>query len=169
MEELIYQGRVRKMGDECDTGQILPGRYVPLTDPAELATHLFEDVAPDLRGRISPGDILVGGRNFGCGSSREHAPKAIKFSGLGAVVADSFARIFFRNALNLGLPAVAVPGICAAVREGERLRIDIAKGELRNLDSGAVFAFPRYEDFIVDMLRQGGIIPYTVSQLTNER
>lgn len=158
----IVQGKVWKLGDRCDTGQIIPGKYVVLTDPVELAKHVFEEIRPDLRSKIAAGDVIVGGRNFGCGSSREHAPKSIKYSGISAVVADSFARIFFRNALNIGLLAVPIPGISKETEEGQVLKVDVLKGLVRNESTGKEYAFEPYDDFIMDMLEAGGILPYTL-------
>lgn len=157
----VFCGTVWKFGAECDTGQIIPGKYVPLTDPVELASHVFEGIRPDFRSQISPGDIIVAERNFGCGSSREHAPKAIRYAGISAVVADSFARIFFRNALNLGLLPIAIPGISAHVAEGDKLEIRPSEGLVRNLTTEKDFHFEPYEPFIVEMLQRGGIIAHT--------
>ena len=163
------RGKVWKFGEEIDTGQIMPGRYVPLTDPQELAGHVFEDVAPEFAKGVRQGDIIVAGRNFGCGSSREHAPKGIRGVGVAAVVADSFARIFFRNALNLGLPAIPIPGISKAVNAGDTLEIDLVRGVVKNIVSGEPFSFPPYDAFIMDMIREGGIINYTFKKLLDRR
>jgi 3-isopropylmalate/(R)-2-methylmalate dehydratase small subunit len=165
----IICGRVWKLGDDCDTGQIIPGRYVPLTDPQELAIHLFEDVAPDFRKKISPGDIIVAGRSFGTGSSREHAPKAVKFSGIAAVVADSFARIFYRNALNIGLLAIPIPGISQKTENGNMLEIDVYQGRVTNRTKKSVHEFVPYDPFIIDMLEAGGIVQQTINWLKNKR
>ncbi len=164
----IITGKVWKFGDNCDTGQIIPGRYVPLSDPYELATHLFEDVAPDFRAQITPGDIIVAGKNFGAGSSREHAPKSIKFSGIAAVVADSFARIFYRNALNIGLPVIPIPGINQDTDIGDVLEIDVYKGRIRNVTSGLGYEFVPYDPFIIEMLEAGGIVQQTINLLESE-
>ncbi len=164
----IITGKVWKFGDNCDTGQIIPGRYVPLSDPYELATHLFEDVAPDFRAQITPGDIIVAGKNFGAGSSREHAPKSIKFSGIAAVVADSFARIFYRNALNIGLPAIPLPGIRQETDTGDILEIDVYKGSLMNTTRNLEYKFVPYDPFIIEMLEAGGIVQQTINWLKNK-
>jgi 3-isopropylmalate/(R)-2-methylmalate dehydratase small subunit len=166
--EKPFVGNAWLFGDEIDTGQIVPGQYVPLSDPVEIAEHLFEDVRPGFRKELATGDIVVAGRNFGCGSSREHAPKALRGSGVGAVLADSFARIFYRNALNLGLAVIPIPGIRAATREGDRLEIDMRAGSVRNLTQGTDFSFVPYEDFVVEMINAGGVIPYTKMKLAQE-
>jgi len=163
------RGKVWKFGEEIDTGQIMPGRYVLLTEPQELAEHVFEDVAPEFAKNVQHGDIIVAGRNFGCGSSREHAPKGIRGVGVAAVVADSFARIFFRNALNLGLLAIPIPGIGKAVNEGDTLEIDLERGIVKNIASGEPFSFTPYDAFIMDMIREGGIINYTCKKHLDER
>lgn len=161
----IFSGKVWKFGDDCDTGQIVPGRYVPLTDPGELAGHLFEDVAPDFRARVSRGDIIVAGKNFGSGSSREHAPKAIKHAGIQAVVADSFARIFYRNALNIGLLAIPAPGVGGGTDTGDTLEVDVYEGRITNLDRKKSFRFVPYDADILEMLESGGIVRQTINMI----
>lgn len=168
MVSLKLHGKVWKFGEEIDTGQIIPGRYVPLTDPEELAKHVFEDVAPEFATKIQQGDIIVAGRNFGCGSSREHAPKGLLGVGISAVVADSFARIFYRNSLNLGLFVIEIPGISAATEEGDIFDIDMQRGTLRNLSQALEYSFPLYDDFIMDIIKEGGIIQFTLKKLLEE-
>ena len=158
MIQTVLRGSTWKFGAECDTGQIIPGKYIPLTDPVELASHVFEGIRPEFRQQVKPGDIIVAERNFGCGSSREHAPKAIRFAGISAVVADSFARIFYRNALNLGLLPIAIPGISAQVSEGDELEIRPLDGLVRNISTGKEYSFSPYEPFIMEMISHGGII-----------
>lgn len=165
MIQSIICGSAWKFGAECDTGQIIPGKYIPLTDPVELASHVFEGIRPEFRKQIKQGDIIVAERNFGCGSSREHAPKAIRYAGISAVVADSFARIFYRNALNLGLLPIAIPGISAQVTEGDQLEIKPLEGTVRNVTTKREFHFTPYEPFIMEMIKHGGIIEYTKFQL----
>ncbi len=161
----VVEGRCWTFGVEIDTGQIVPGSYVPLSDPAEIAPHMFEDVRPGLVDQVEVGDIIVAGRNFGCGSSREHAPKAIRGNGIAAVVADSFARIFYRNALNLGLLAIPVPGIRDQTDEGDIIRVDVRGGKVMNVTKGLEFEFTPYDDFVMEMIEAGGIIPYTKMKL----
>ena len=165
MMQSVLRGSVWKFGAECDTGQIIPGQYIPLVDPAELAAHVFEGIRPGFRQQVKPGDIIVAERNFGCGSSREHAPKALRFAGISAVVADSFARIFYRNALNLGLLPIAIPGVSAQISEGDKLEIRPLEGVVCDLSTGREFHFTPYDPFIMDMINQGGIISYTKAQL----
>jgi 3-isopropylmalate/(R)-2-methylmalate dehydratase small subunit len=126
-------------------------------------------VAPDFRKQIAPGDVVVAGRNFGCGSSREHAPKALKFAGVSAVVADAFARIFFRNALNIGLLAIPVPGISGETATGDVLEIDVYQGQIVNLTRGRRHAFVPYDDFILEMIEAGGIVQQTIQMLKEGR
>jgi 3-isopropylmalate/(R)-2-methylmalate dehydratase small subunit len=161
MIETIVSNRIWKFGDECDTGQIMPGKYVPLTDPQELASHAFEAVRPEFAREVKKGDVIVAGRNFGCGSSREHAPKAIRHSGVTAVLADSFARIFYRNSLNLGLLVIQVPGISDGFSEEDTAEIDMQKGIVRNPETRIEYAFQPYDGFIVEMINSGGIVEYS--------
>ena len=154
-------GTAWKFGAEIDTGQIIPGKYIPLTDPMELASHVFEGIRPDFRSCIHHGDIIVAERNFGCGSSREHAPKAIRFAGISAVIADSFARIFYRNSLNLGLLSIAIPGISKKIAEGDQVEILPLEGVVKNLTTQEKFTFEPYEPFILEMIEHGGIIEHT--------
>ncbi|MBO8129781.1 MAG: 3-isopropylmalate dehydratase small subunit [Peptococcaceae bacterium] len=161
----MVSGKVWTFGDNCDTGQIVPGRYIPVTDSHELAKHAFEDVAPNFVKEVQKGDIVVAGTNFGCGSSREHAPKALKFAGVSAVVAESFARIFYRNALNIGLLAIPVFGIRKETKQGDLLEIDVTRGIVKNCTRNKTFKFVPYDQFIIDMLAEGGITKYTLKML----
>ncbi|MGI6284379.1 3-isopropylmalate dehydratase small subunit [Neomoorella humiferrea] len=163
---LIFRGRAWKFGDDVDTGQIIPGQYLTLTDPAELARHAMEAIRPGFAGQIQPGDLIVAGKNFGTGSSREHAARALKFAGIAGVIADSLARIFFRNAFNIGLAAVPVKGISAMVVEGDLLEVDLEQGTVLNLNSGARLDFKPLPPIMLAILAEGGIIPYTARVLT---
>ncbi|NOZ94341.1 MAG: 3-isopropylmalate dehydratase small subunit [Acidobacteria bacterium] len=148
-------GRVLRMGDHVDTDVIIPGRYLRTADPASLATHVFEPLGldpADLAGRI-----IVAGRNFGCGSSREQAPLALKSAGVGCIVAESFARIFFRNAINVGLPAVECVRAGSA-DDGDELLVDLRAGRIENRTRGWVSAFEPYPDFVMEILEAGGLI-----------
>ncbi|MDR1534220.1 MAG: 3-isopropylmalate dehydratase small subunit [Planctomycetota bacterium] len=151
-------GTVFKYGDSVDTDVILPARYLALYEPADLAAHCLEDLDADFSRRVRPGDILVAGENFGCGSSREHAPIAIKASGIACVVAASFARIFYRNAINIGLPILESPEAAEAVKSGDRLEVEVAKGEIRNLTDGAVYHTGGFPDFIGGIMAAGGLL-----------
>jgi 3-isopropylmalate/(R)-2-methylmalate dehydratase small subunit len=142
---------------------------VPLTDTAELASHVFEVVRPALVKEVQNGDIIVAGRNFGCGSSREHAPKAIRHSGVAAVLADCFARIFYRKAINVGLLVVQIPGISKDFTEQDRAEIDMKKGIVRNAATQAEYTFQPYDDFIVEMIDSGCIIDCAKKLLSGQR
>ena len=159
------KGRVWKFGDDIDTDIIIPGRYLVLTDEKELAACAMEGCDPEFAKKVKPGDIMVGGRNFGCGSSREHAPIAIKGAGISAVVAESFARIFYRNAINIGLPLIEVKGISKHVSEGDELEINMEKGILKNLTTGEDFHIEGLPPFMVEILGKGGLIPYLKEKL----
>jgi len=162
----ILSGKVFKFGDDVDTGQIIPGKYVVLTDPNELASHVFEDVAPEFRADVKIGDIIVAGKNFGTGSSREHAPKAIKFSGVSAVIAKSFARIFYRNAINIGLFALTLPQV-EEFNERDQLSIKLEEGKVINHTQGKEYKFELPHQVMLDIFAEGGIIPFTKKELNN--
>ena len=130
---MILKGKSWKFGSNVDTDAIIPARYLNTSDPAELARHVMEDADPSFPGKVSRGDIIVAGRNFGCGSSREHAPLAIKAAGVQAVIAPSFARIFYRNSFNIGLPIFESAEASESVREGDEVEIDADRGIIRNL------------------------------------
>lgn len=151
------QGRAWLFGDDIDTDVILPGKYLVLTDPKELAKHALEGLVRDFSAKISKGDIIVAGKNFGCGSSREHAPLALKYAGVGAVVARSFSRIFFRNAINIGLPVVISKDARDLIKEGERLRIDLEGGRIWRED-GSILVVDRYPAFLLEILKDGGLL-----------
>jgi 3-isopropylmalate/(R)-2-methylmalate dehydratase small subunit len=158
---LVLRGRVAaRLGDNVDTDVIYPGRYLNITDREKTAEHLFELAYPEIRGKLRPGDFLLAGKNFGCGSSREQATAAVKFAGAGAVIAVSFARIFFRNSINLGLPAVVSPGAPAAIGEGDELEIDLAAGSITNLTRGTTIPAAPLDPRAVELLQAGGLVPY---------
>ena len=158
MTKLLLKGRVAAvLPENTDTDVIYPGRYLSITDRDQTAEHLFELAYPDVRAHIQPGDFLVAGRNFGCGSSREQAAAAVKYAGVGAVIAVSFARIFYRNAINLGLPAI-VAEVEAA--EGDELAIDLEAGRIENLTQGREFKAAALDPRAVELLDAGGLIPY---------
>ena len=158
---LKLRGSVRAvLGDHVDTDVIYPGRYLNITDREKTAEHLFELSYPEIRGALGMGDFIVAGKNFGCGSSREQAAAALKFAGVGAVIAGSFARIFFRNAINLGLPVVISPEAHNACIVGDVLTIDLAAGEIRNLTQNRVICAAVLDKRCVELLAAGGLIPY---------
>jgi 3-isopropylmalate/(R)-2-methylmalate dehydratase small subunit len=152
-------------GDHVDTDAIIPARYLMTSEPAELAAHCMEDIDERFAGAVAPGDVLVAGENFGCGSSREHAPIAIQASGVGCVIAKSFARIFFRNALNIGLPVLICPSAAAAAEPGQRIEVDLARGTIVNRTLGASYDAEPYPAFMLELIRAGGLVPYTRERL----
>jgi len=153
-------GRAWKFGDDIDTDAIIPGRYLVINDPRELAQHLFEGVRPAMAVQVREGDIVVGGNNFGCGSSREHAPLALKGAGISAVVAKSFARIFFRNAINIGLPLFICPDV-DRIKDGDPIEIDMAAGVIHNLGSGESYKTTPLPLFLREIVEAGGLVEYT--------
>lgn len=154
------KGKAWKFGDDIDTDLIVPGRYLVLRDEKDLAACAMEGCDPEFAKNVKPGDIMVGGRNFGCGSSREHAPIAIKGAGISAVVAESFARIFYRNSINIGLPLIEVKGISRHVSPGDEIEIDMENGILKNVTTGEEFKIKGLPEFMVEILDEGGLIPY---------
>lgn len=160
--------RVWKYGDNVDTDVIIPARYLNSPDPAELGRHCLEDLDPGFRSAVSPGDVIVAGRNFGCGSSREHAPLAIKAAGVGAVIAASFARIFFRNAVNIGLPIIESPEAAAALENGRRVAVDLVAGEVRDLNDGRTWKVRPLPPFILEIVKAGGLVPMTRVHLAEQ-
>ena len=152
---MAMTGQVIRYGDNVDTDVIIPARYLNTTDHQELAAHCMEDLDPSFVSRVKPGDIIVAGENFGCGSSREHAPVAIKASGIACVVAKSFARIFYRNAINIGLSIVECD---ADADDGDRLAVDFEQGRIENLTKGTERAFSAFPPFLQTLLQSGGLL-----------
>jgi 3-isopropylmalate/(R)-2-methylmalate dehydratase small subunit len=165
---MIFEGTVHKFGRDVDTDVIIPARYLNTSDPAELAAHCMEDIDAGFVGRVQPGDIVVADENFGCGSSREHAPVAIKASGVSCIVAASFARIFYRNAINTGLPIVVCPGAAREAQTGDRLRVDVVGGVVENLTRGRTHKADAFPAFMQELIAQGGLLPYVKSRLDSE-
>jgi 3-isopropylmalate/(R)-2-methylmalate dehydratase small subunit len=161
------KGKTHKFGDNVDTDVIIPARYLNTTDPAELARHCMEDIDPKFSRAVKAGDVIVAGRNFGCGSSREHAPISIKAAGVSCVVASSFARIFYRNAINTGLPILECPEAAAAVAGGNDLEIDLVSGRIADRTSGKTFEAKPFPGFILDIIREGGLMGYLKKQSAN--
>jgi 3-isopropylmalate/(R)-2-methylmalate dehydratase small subunit len=151
-------GPAVKFGNNVDTDVILPGKYLVLMSPMDLAKHALEGLDPAFPEKAKKGVIVVGGKNFGCGSSREQAPLALKYSGVKCVVAESFARIFFRNAINIGLPVVECKGISKAVENGDELWVDFDKGEVRDVPKGRTLKGTKLPAFILEILADGGLI-----------
>ena len=159
------KGRVHKYGDHVDTDVIIPARYLNTSDEQELAAHCMEDIDEDFVTRVQPGDMIVGGVNFGCGSSREHAPIAIKTCGVSCVIAKSFARIFYRNALNIGLAIVECPELADETQAGDEVEIDIDAGLGRNLTRGTEHTFPPLAGPAAELVAAGGLVPLVRARL----
>ena len=162
-------GRVWKVGNNIDTDVIIPARYLNTSDPAELAKHCLEGISPDFPKKIQKGDILVAGENFGCGSSREHAPVAIKAAGIFCVIAKSFARIFYRNAINIGLPILESKEAAQSIKEGDKIKVDLKSGEVTNLSTGKIYRSQPFPEFMQKLIKAGGLIPYLKKKLETSR
>ena len=158
-------GTVFKYGDNVDTDVIIPARYLDTSDAGELAAHCMEDIDVDFLKRVRTGDIIVAEENFGCGSSREHAPIAIKASGISCVIAKTFARIFYRNAINIGLPILQSPEAVDAISAGDEVEVDTASGKITNLTSGSSFQAMPFPDFMQRLIAAGGLIAYAREQI----
>ncbi len=163
------RGKVYKYGDDVNTDVIMPARYLNVYDHAELAQHCMEDLDPDFLKMVKPGDIIVAGTNFGCGSSREHAPLAIKAAGISCVIAKSFARIFYRNALNIGLPIQECEEAVAKTKAGNTLEVDLSTGKIVNVTRGLTFKAKPYPDFMLKLIESGGLIEYTKRKIAAKR
>lgn len=154
----MYKGRVHKFGNDVNTDEIIPARYLNTTDRAELASHCMEDADKNFAKKVKPGDIIVAGKNFGCGSSREHAPVAIKAAGVSCVIADSFARIFSRNSINIGLPIIESPEASRGIRAGDIVSVDTSKGIIKNITKRESYRFEKYPPFMQKIIRAGGLM-----------
>jgi len=155
---MAFRGKAFVYGDNVDTDVIIPARYLVVSDPAELAKHCMEDIDPEFVKKVQPGDVIVAGRNFGSGSSREHAPLAIKASGISCIIAASFARIFYRNCINMGLPILECPEAAAEIRPGDTVEVDLESGTITNVSSGESFTAAPYPPFMMDIMHAGGLI-----------
>lgn len=155
--------KVWKFNDYIDTDQIIPGPYLQLIDPQEMAKHVFKSIRPELAQRIIPGDIIVAGKSFGCGSSREHAVHAIRATGINYVVAESFSRIFLRNSINLGLPILQVADT-SDIQEDDQLEINLEKGIITNITKNAEYQFKKMPEFIMEIINAGGLVEYAKKQ-----
>jgi 3-isopropylmalate/(R)-2-methylmalate dehydratase small subunit len=162
-------GKVLKYGDDVNTDVIIPARYLNVYDPAELAQHCMEDLDPDFLKAVKPGDIIVAGSNFGCGSSREHAPLAIKAAGISCVIARSFARIFYRNAIDIGLPILECEKAVDKTQAGDLLEVELSAGEIKNVTKGLTFKAKPYPDFMLELINAGGLIEYTKRKIAAKR
>ena len=157
---LMITGKVFKYGDNIDTDVIIPARYLNAPDRASLASHCMEDIDPEFSTKVRTGDLMVGGANFGCGSSREHAPLAIQAAGIACVIAESFARIFYRNAINIGFPILECPEAAKAIRAGDTVSVDYATGVIHDETTGAVFQAVAFPPFLQQIIACGGLVNY---------
>jgi 3-isopropylmalate/(R)-2-methylmalate dehydratase small subunit len=165
----MFTGTVHKYGANVDTDAIIPARYLNVSEPELLAEHCMEDIDPEFIKRVKKGDIIVADTNFGCGSSREHAPIAIKASGISCVIAKSFARIFFRNAINIGLPLLESDDAPDGINNGDTVEVDLAKGIIKNLTTGKQFTAKPYPEFMSQLVNAGGLIEYTKRRVAASR
>ena len=156
---MIIKGRVHKFGNDINTDDIISAKYLNTTDAKELGKHCMEIVALDFTQKVSDGDIIVGGKNFGCGSSREHAPIAIKGCGVSLVIAESFARIFFRNSVNIGLPILELKD-AGKINEGDELEVDLTKGEIKNFTQNTIYKPQAFAEFMQELIRSGGLMKW---------
>jgi len=162
--EKVIKGHVWKYGDDINTDVIFPGKYTyTVNDPVEMGEKALEDLDADFVGKVKPGDVIIAGKNFGCGSSREQAAVCIRVKGIGAVIASSFSRIYFRNGVNVGLPLITSCEVQNAFEHGDEIEIDFEKGEIRG--KNGVFTFPPFNDFFFGIIKAGGLIPYTRKRL----
>ena len=160
-------GRVFKYGDNIDTDVIIPARYLTSADPGHLKEHCMEDIDKTFVSRVKPGDIMVAGKNFGCGSSREHAPVAIKASGVSLVIANDFARIFYRNSINVGLPILECPGAADRINDGDEVEADFDTGVITDKTTGESFNSKPFPEFIKNIMANGGLVGYNGSRLND--
>ena len=159
------KGQAWKYGDDIDTDVIIPARYLNTSDPSELAKHCLEDLDGEFVDKMKEGDVIVAGKNFGCGSSREHAPLAIKAAGVSCVIAESFARIFYRNSINIGLPILESVEAVEAIDEGDQIEIDVNSGEIKNLTKDEVYQAEPFPDFMQEIIESGGLIKYVAKKV----
>jgi 3-isopropylmalate/(R)-2-methylmalate dehydratase small subunit len=166
---MTLRGRVHKYGANVDTDVIIPARYLNLNTAEELAPYCLEDLDQEFAGRVQPSDVLMATTNFGCGSSREHAPLAIKGAGASCVIAKSFARIFYRNAINMGLPILECAEAVDGSEAGDELAVELETGTIRNLTKGSEFKAKPYPEFMLELMRAGGLVQYTKLRLAAEK
>ena len=159
------EGKCLKYGDNVDTDVIIPARYLAIQDREELAKHAMEDIDDHFRQKLNRGDILIAGKNFGCGSSREHAPQVLKDSGVSCIIAESFARIFYRNAINIGLAIVESPDAAKEIQEGDTVEVDFTEGKIFNRSSGKSYSMAVFPPFLQDMIDKGGLISFVNARM----
>ena len=161
----MFRGKAHKFGGDIDTDQIIPARYMVTTDPVELAAHCMEDADPAFAGNVKRGDVMVAGKNFGCGSSREHAPVAIKGAGISCVIAKSFARIFYRNAFNTGLPILESAEASEGIEDGHEIEVDLGSGAIKNLTTGQAYKAQPVPDAMQALLDDGGLMAHLAKKI----
>ncbi|MCX5781393.1 MAG: 3-isopropylmalate dehydratase small subunit [Elusimicrobia bacterium] len=164
---MILKGKAHKYGSNVNTDEIIPARYLNSSDPAELAKHCMEDIDKDFIKKMEKGDFIIAENNFGCGSSREHAPISIKAAGVSAVIAKSFARIFFRNAINIGLPILEFDSV-EKIKSGDELEIDLGTGEIKNLTRNESYKTQLFPDFMQEIIKRGGLLEYIKNKSQNK-
>jgi len=164
----MLKGKVLKYKDNVDTDVIIPARYLNTSDPKELAAHCMEDIDKEFVKRVKSGDVMVAGKNFGCGSSREHAPIAIKESGISCIIAETFARIFYRNSINIGLPILECPQAAKEIEDGDEVSVNIKSGEISNLTSGKKYQAQPFPPFMMELMEVGGLINYVKGKLAGK-
>jgi 3-isopropylmalate/(R)-2-methylmalate dehydratase small subunit len=169
MSAMLLEGNAWRYGRNVDTDVIIPARYLAINDARELGKHCLEDLDPDFEGKVQEGDIIVAEENFGSGSSREHAPLAIKGCGVAAVIASSFARIFYRNAFNVGLPILESPQAVEGIGAGDRLRVDLETGSIENLTTGDAYRATPVPEFMREIISRGGLVEYVKERLRSGR
>lgn len=160
-----FKGRTWKFGRDIDTDAIIPARYLNTSDPAELALHVMEDADPDFPKKVKQGDIIVAEENFGCGSSREHAPIALKQAGISCIIAESFARIFYRNSVNIGLPIFESADAANGITEGDEVEVLAEQGIIRNITTGKEFTFKPLPEFMQQLMQNGGLMKYVAGRM----
>jgi 3-isopropylmalate/(R)-2-methylmalate dehydratase small subunit len=164
---MIFRGRVLKFGEDVNTDVIIPGKYLNITNPQELGKHCMEGITPDFHQKMKSGDIIMAGKNFGCGSSREHAPLAIKAVGISCVIAKTFARIFYRNAFNIGLPILECADASDRIEEGQEIEVNLNTGEIRDLFRGRSFQAKPIPPFMQDLIRDGGLMNHLTKRMND--
>jgi 3-isopropylmalate/(R)-2-methylmalate dehydratase small subunit len=165
----VCSGAAWKYGDNVDTDAIIPARYLNTTAPEELARHCMEDIDPDFATQVQPGDMIVAGENFGCGSSREHAPLAIKGANVSCIIAKSYARIFYRNAINIGLPILECGQAVDQTEKGDVLSVDLDTGRITNARTGRTYETPPFPAFVTEIIQAGGLVAYTRRRLQAQK
>lgn len=165
----MIKGTAFKFGNNIDTDAIISAKYLITTDPKELAQHCMETADPDFAKKAKPGDFMIAGKNFGCGSSREHAPLSIKGLGLGLIIAESFARIFFRNCINIGMPILECPEAAKETDAGDQLEVDLDKGLIKNLTKGKTYQAAAFPPFMQQIIQAGGLMPFVKKRLAEQK